>query len=207
MRAIPPDLERYCEETRRKLEEHYLQFPDTEPWRQSGMSGPLDRWTYLRKPVADCVDRDGSFLDLCCANGFLLECVLKWTRDRGVSVTPFGMDISPKLIALAQARLPAYRQNLLAGNSFAWEPPERMDFVSVMCDLFPREYEDDFIDFVVRHHLKPDGRLLIHGTGPKGTGRRQVERCFTVERFNQVGQKMGYDPVKDREVYVAILMQ
>jgi len=63
MKSLPPDLQRYGEETQRRLEENYLQYPDTEPWRQSGMSGPWTAGPICGNRFADCVDRDGSFLD------------------------------------------------------------------------------------------------------------------------------------------------
>jgi len=98
------------------LEDAYLQH--SEPWRQSGMSGPEDRWVRLRKPVADCMDRSGSFLDIGCANGYLLECCLKWTVERGILIEPYGLDISEKLVALAKQRLPQYADRFFVGNAF-----------------------------------------------------------------------------------------
>lgn len=56
---------------RKQLEEAYLQHD--EPWKQSGFSGPEERWVACRKPIADCVEKSGSFLDIGCANGYLLE--------------------------------------------------------------------------------------------------------------------------------------
>ena len=115
------------------------------------MSGPLDRWTSLRKLTTDCIDRDGAALDLCCANGFLLECILKWTHDRGIVVTPYGLDISPELIALARTGLPAYRYNMFSGNSYVWLSPTQMDYLSAMVGLLPQQYEANFVQFVVQN--------------------------------------------------------
>ena len=47
---------------KKTIEDAYLKHE--EPWRQSGMSGPEERWISLRKPVADCIDKPGSFLDI-----------------------------------------------------------------------------------------------------------------------------------------------
>ena len=204
-RIIPPDVQRYCDELKGRLEPSYLQHADTEPWRQSGASGPMDRWTSLRKPIADCIEHDGSVLDLCCANGFLLECLLRWTGERNVRLTPYGLDISTKLIDLARRRLPQHADHLYVGNAFVWQPPVRMDFVSTMADLFPPEHVDDYVRFVILHHLKPTGRLLIHHTGARGQAQTELRRWVNLDRFNQVGHHIGHDPVKDHEVYVAIL--
>jgi 2-polyprenyl-3-methyl-5-hydroxy-6-metoxy-1,4-benzoquinol methylase len=77
-----------------------------EPWQQSGFSGPAERWVACRRPVADCVDSDGAFLDIGCANGYLLECLLARTARRGLRIEPWGLDLSGKLVAVARRRLP-----------------------------------------------------------------------------------------------------
>ena len=50
------------------------------PWEQSGKSGTEDDWVYARALVAGALDRDGTFLDVGCANGYLMECLPGWTR-------------------------------------------------------------------------------------------------------------------------------
>ena len=94
------DLDRWFEHTRQVLETAYLSHP--EAWKQSGMSGPEERWISLRKPIAECIDRPGSFLDIGCANGYLLECCLKWTAERGIQIDPYGLDLSAPLVELAR---------------------------------------------------------------------------------------------------------
>src|SRR5512135_2563515 len=98
------ELAQWFDKVRNTLETAYL--AHDEPWRQSGMSGPQARWDSLRRNVADCIDRSGSFLDIGCANGYLLECCLRWTEERGLGLEPFGLDLSEKLIELAKRRLP-----------------------------------------------------------------------------------------------------
>lgn len=81
------ELQQWFDNVRNVLETAYVLH--VEPWRQSGFSGPEDRWVSLRRPVADCIDHDGSFLDIGCANGYLIECCLKWTAERGVQIDPY----------------------------------------------------------------------------------------------------------------------
>jgi 2-polyprenyl-3-methyl-5-hydroxy-6-metoxy-1,4-benzoquinol methylase len=45
----------------------------TTPQGQSGHSGDAARWELARRLLLDGVDRDGTFLDVGCANGFLME--------------------------------------------------------------------------------------------------------------------------------------
>src|SRR5512135_2865621 len=123
------ELDRWFEHVHQVLEKAYLSYQ--EPWKQSGMSGPEKRWISLRKVVADCVDRSGSFLDIGCANGYLLETLVAWTKERGISVIPYGLDLSERLVELARQRLPQFRANFWVGNALYWKAPNppRFDYV------------------------------------------------------------------------------
>ncbi len=208
------ELARWFDHVRSVLETAYTEH--SEPWRQSGMSGPAERWSALRKPVADCIDRPGSFLDIGCANGYLLECVLRWTAERGVEVDPYGLDISARLLELARARLPQYADHLFLGNAFDWDPPRRFDFVRTELVYVPGDYERRFIERLLDRVVAPGGKLLVANYGE---GRPRPEKGllpgshptrFLLERlselgFQPVGYRDGYDPIKDRRVRIAIL--
>ena len=84
------------------IEEAYL--PHAEPWRGSGFSGPRERWELLRRPIAEAIDRSGSFLDIGCANGYLLSCLMEWTEERGIAIDPHGLDMSEPLKPAIDAR-------------------------------------------------------------------------------------------------------
>ena len=66
----------------RELEASYLQRSD--PIEQSGFHGGAERWRAEREPILDAIMRDGELLDIGCANGFLLECLVEWGQERGV---------------------------------------------------------------------------------------------------------------------------
>ena len=100
------ELEKWFDLMRLELETAYL--AASTPWGQSGFSGPYERWVACRRPIAECVVSDGTFLDIGCANGYLLECLMRWASDRLIAVDPWGLDISEKLVELAKQRLPAY---------------------------------------------------------------------------------------------------
>lgn len=198
------------------LENAYLSHE--ELWRQSGMSGPEERWISLRKPVADCIDKPGTFLDIGCANGYLLECCLKWAAERGIAIEPYGLDISEKLLSLAKKRLPGYEAHFFAGNAFEWLPPRRFDFVRTELVYVPDEYEKQYIDFLMEHHLEPDGKLLVANYA-EGMTREQIEKGILkgshvtsriLERLRELGftadeYKDGFDAVKNRQVRIAVL--
>ena len=62
------------------------------PWGQSGKSGDEALWEEARSHIADAIDRNGTFLDVGCASGFLMECIVRWSPHR---VEPYGLEIAP----------------------------------------------------------------------------------------------------------------
>ncbi|OGO40297.1 MAG: hypothetical protein A2147_02755 [Chloroflexi bacterium RBG_16_57_8] len=201
---------------KKTLEDAYLKHE--EPWRQSGMSGPEERWISLRKPVADCIDKPGSFLDIGCANGYLLECCLRWTAERGIRIEPYGLDISEKLVQMARQRLPQYANNFFTGNALTWAPPGRFDFVRTNLEYVPAEYERRYLDFILNNHLNPGGKLLVANYG-EGLTVQEIEKGIikgshatsdVIQRLGELGfgtsqYKEGYDPTKGRRIRVAII--
>lgn len=148
----------WFEEQWKPLEEAYLSTGD--PRGQSGFRGAAERWERARRVIAEAVDRDGTFLDIGCANGLLMESIVKWTRAAGYEVEPYGVDLSPKLAALARRRLPAWSQNIWTANAATWRPPRRFDFVRTELEYVPerdrRGYLEHLLDF-----LLPDGKLIV----------------------------------------------
>jgi len=132
-----------------------------EPWRQSGFSGPEERWDACRRPVAECIDKAGAFLDIGCANGYLLESVVHWKKDDGVEITPFGLDIGDKLVALAKQRLPLFAENLFAGNAWDWSPPRSFDFVRTELVYVPPLLRKRYVARLLSEFVAPGGRLLV----------------------------------------------
>jgi SAM-dependent methyltransferase len=142
-----------------ELEEAYLQ--NEEPWKQSGFSGPEDRWIKCRKPIADCVDKSGSFLDIGCANGYLVECILRWTAERNINIIPYGLDLSEKLIEMARQRLPEYKQNFYTGNGWLWNNPIRFHYVRTEIVYVPEQLRRRYIERIIDTYLTDEGRLLL----------------------------------------------
>ncbi len=210
----PEELNRYFEKVRTVLEEAYLSHE--EPWRQSGSSGPEERWVARRKPIADCIDHSGSFLDIGCANGYLLECCLRWTAERGLQIDPYGVDLSPRLVALARQRLPQYADHLFVGNAWEWIPPWRFDFVRTELVYVPTEHERQYVQFLREHYLQPGGRLLVanytedHPHPERGVLPGCSAIAHLLERLSELElspleYRDGYDPIKDRKVRIAVL--
>jgi SAM-dependent methyltransferase len=151
--------QRWFVSLQKKLEEAYLQHE--EPWKQSGFSGPEERWVKCRKPISDCIEKSGSFLDIGCANGYLLECVLKWTAERNINIVPYGLDLSEKLAELARQRLPKYKNNIYAGNGWLWNNPVRFDYIRTEIVYVPEQLQRQYIERIIETYLADRGKLLL----------------------------------------------
>jgi SAM-dependent methyltransferase len=206
------ELKRWFANVRDVLENAYISNP--EPWAQSGMSGPLERWEALRKPIADCLDHSGSFLDIGCANGYLLECLLRWTAERGLEIDPYGLDISARLLDLASERMPQYADHFYLGNAFEWNPPRRFDFVRTELVYVPGPYERQYVERLLDLFVAPGGKLLVANylEGDPNPARGLLPGSeptrFLLERLASLGIQVddhrdGYDPIKGRRVRVA----
>jgi SAM-dependent methyltransferase len=160
-----------------KLPAAYLRHSD--PIRQSGFGGGAERWRAEREPILDGVNRSGTFIDIGCANGYLLECLVKWGRDRGLELEPFGLDISPDLIALANARFPGREDHFYIANAWDWIPPRRFDFVYTLYDNVPPTHLADYLRQLLANVVAPGGRLIIGAYG----SRTRNQPAFDVAEF------------------------
>src|SRR2546430_14948169 len=120
----------------------------TTPQAQSGFSGGPLAWVHARGLIADGIDRSGAFLDVGCANGLLMETMVRWCAAKRMRIEPYGLEIVPELAALARSRLPHWSQRIFVGNALPWTPPMRFDFVRTNL-----EYE-----------------IEAHRRGPRGSG-------------------------------------
>ena len=145
------------------LEKSYLS--DDDPIRQSGFGGGPQRWRAEREPILNAVESDGDFLDVGCANGYLLECLIRWGKERGVVLIPYGIDRGSRLIELARQRLPEFRDNLFTGNAWDWMPPETFRYVYSLYDCVPLEFLEEYVHRLLVRTVAPGGRLIIGAYG------------------------------------------
>jgi SAM-dependent methyltransferase len=212
----PKELKAWFDHVRSALEDSYTAYPDSEPWRQSGMSGPESRWIALRKPLVDCLDHSGSFLDVGCANGYLLECLMRWSAERGLAIAPYGMDVSARLVDLARLRLPDITDQFFVDNSFDWTSPMHFDYVRTELVYVPADYERTYIERLIGDYLKPDGRLILasymegmehpeQGLLPGSFPTNDILAHLGNLKVKPVSYRDGFDPSKKRKTRFAIL--
>ena len=84
---------------------------------ESDFCGSYRDWERWRRPLAGFIEWGESVLDVGCANGFLLACLMAW-HCRGFG--PHGFDLNPARIKTARALLIDFAQNFQVRN--LWDP-------------------------------------------------------------------------------------
>jgi SAM-dependent methyltransferase len=141
------------------------------PQAGSGHSGTADDWDYSRGIVAEAIDRGGTFLDIGCANGLLMESVARWSAH---AIEPYGLDIAPELAALARARYPQWAHRIAVGNALEFRPEHRCDFVRTGLEYVPPPKRRALVEHLLAHV----GRRVIVGKYNELVADRAVERLL-----------------------------
>jgi len=181
--------------TWQELEPHYL--ASDNPRGQSGFGGDETRWAMARRVIADCIDRDGDFLDIGCASGLLMESVAAWTSERGLRVEPYGLDASVRLAELARARLPEWSERMFVGDALIWQPPRCFDVVRTELVYVPEEREREYVQRLLDLFLTPVGRLLVcsYGSSRRPSPRvGPIDECLRDWGFTIGGVAEAIDP-------------
>jgi trans-aconitate methyltransferase len=131
------------------------------PRAQSGHSGDALRWERARRLLLDAVERSGSFLDIGCANGHLMECLHAWAAEGGTDLEPWGLEISVELAELARRRLPQWRDRISVGNALGWKPPRRFTYARTNLDYVPAGRRAELLQHLLDDVVAPDGRLIV----------------------------------------------
>jgi SAM-dependent methyltransferase len=173
----------------------------TDPRAQSGFSGSADDWEGARRFIFAAVTRDGTFLDVGCANGHLMECAVTWLAEDGVSIEPYGLEILPEIAALARRRLPHWADRIVVGNALDWMPGRSFDFVRTGLEYVPSALRAQLVTHLLEDVVAPGGRLIIgaYSEPAGGPGRLQtaVANCgFTVAGTAEVAHAKDHRVVR-----------
>ncbi len=192
----------FCAEMK-SLETHYLASDD--PIVQSGFSGGAERWEAERRPILEGVTGDGDFLDVGCANGYLLECLVAWAGRDGVTLTPHGVDLGPRLIAAARSRLPEHAANLHPADAWHWVPPQRYDYVYSLTHLSPDHLLGPWLRRIAAW-VRPGGRLIVGDYGSRSRRRppRDMADLLLQHGFDPAGDSSGGTPVVTRFAWLEV---
>jgi protein-L-isoaspartate O-methyltransferase len=133
----------------------------TDPRAQSGSSSTPAQWEQARRFVFACVDREGTLLDVGCANGYLMECATAWLAKDNLNVEPYGVEILPELAALARRRLPRWADRITTANAADWIPERPFDFARAGLEYVPPPLRAHFVHHLLEFVVAPGGRLIV----------------------------------------------
>ena len=150
-------------EWHRRVEESLIDayLASDDPRAQSGKGGDEATWRWSRELILDVFPPNATFLDVGCANGYLMESVHRWGLERGIAVEPYGLDISWRIVSLARHRLPHWRDRIFVGNAIDWTPRMRFDVVQIGIDEVPPARQRELIERVLRLYVSPGGKLVF----------------------------------------------
>jgi hypothetical protein len=161
----------------REITELYLS--KDNPRAQSGHGSDVFWWRHVRSMILEPILSDGTFIDIGCANGHLIESLDKWMQNTDVAVQFYGLELSKGLFDLAVQRLPAFSARLFHGNALYWKPPFRFDYVytMILSDI-PRELHKEFLCNLFENYVKPGGKLILGPWNNKGLEEEIAEIGF-----------------------------
>ncbi len=162
--GLPVD-DPWPEHVRDLLEAKYL--AGDNPRAQSGFGGDEGYWRVARGVIAEAVDRKGSFLDVGCANGHLMESLVEWCAARGQAIEPYGVDLLPSMVELARSRLPRWRDRIVLGDARTWTPAQRFDFVRTELVYAPDGQQRALVAHLLEAVVAPGGRLIVCSYGSR----------------------------------------
>ena len=131
------------------------------PWAGSGKGGTEADWIQARGGVAYALDQDGTFLDVGCANGFLMECLPTWSGAHGYQVEPYGLDVVPEFVDLARSRLPQWHDRIWLGNVLTWQPPQTFTYVRTGLEYVLPWRRHELVVRLATTFVMPGGRLIL----------------------------------------------
>jgi SAM-dependent methyltransferase len=134
---------------------------DEDPRWQSGFDGDPELWRQARELVLEGVDRDGTFLDVGCATGHLMECLAAWALERGRRLSVYGLELNRDLADAARRRLPAWSERIFEGNVSDWEPPMKFTYVRTGLEYVPEGRGPFLLARLLRDVVEPGGRLIV----------------------------------------------
>ena len=192
-------VDEYYERVLELLEDSYVAADKRgDVFGGSGSSGDMAKWEAKRRAIAGAFDRSGTWLDVGCANGLLMETLTAWVAEKGHRVEPYGLDLSERIAERARRRFPHWAARIWTGNVMEFEPPIRFDFVTALADSVPAERRSELVRRLAHFYLKPGGRLILSCYAPGAflLGKRALE----AESAAEILRAAGYAPVGEAEV-------
>ena len=158
-----PDEVGWYDGLRRYLEVAYL--TGENPRAHSGFGGDAEGWERARRPMTGAIEHDGTFLDVGCANGLLMEDIARWAAEDGHHIEPYGLNFAPAIANLARRRLSHWQDRIYTGDVIDWRLPFGFDYVGVGLESVPPAQQQQLVERLLRRCVLPNGRLILRSYG------------------------------------------
>lgn len=140
----------------------------------------IEDWEDGRMFIGGYIHKDGTILDIGCANGFFLLCLQGWS---GRTLEPYGIDIDTNRIREAKKIFKAHKDNFIERNALEISKlpfpfPEKFDtvFWSVWVNWeFKLSQEIKALHDIVRL-VKPGGRCVMGFYDGEKKSIKQIQR-------------------------------
>lgn len=132
----------------------------------SSFSGTFAAWEKRKAFIASAINKNGSFLDIGCGNGFLLRCLQEWSQH---NIIPFGIDVNEAMIDDAKELFPDNTDNFAVldiariDNLNKCLPTHKFDFVFTSNAWSNSQVGQDdkkMLDKLITL-INPGGRLIV----------------------------------------------
>ncbi len=175
-------LDQYFDLTCKEVTAYYLS--RVRPQEQSGHHGSDTWYRSVRMMILEALERDGRFIDVGSANGFLIESLDGWAAGLGLHVAFHGVEMSDGLHRLSRQRLPGWEDRLFHANAYYWKPEIRYDYVYTMIlPDFPDDYQEPFLRHLYDAYLADGGRLILGPWNGHGQEARVEEMGFRISGY------------------------
>ena len=167
------DVDRWDARTRDRLEDAYMAAGDGPRGAGSGHDSVGD-WRAERQHLTVAMDRDGSWLDVGCANGFLMATLPAWCAERDVTIETYGLELLPGVAELARALHPELADRIWTGSVMRWSPPRQFTYVTAIEDQVPPHRLGNLVDRLLDEFVERGGRAIISAYTNQGEVTRDL---------------------------------
>lgn len=141
-------------------------------------AGTFSAWEDRKAFLAKGINRQGTFLDIGCGNGFLLRCLQEWSE---YELSPYGLDVNAAYIQKAKQLFTAQPENFMMLDS---RDIQKMAFMG-----FPNQFDFVYASSIWRGTeneqikrfaslVKSGGRLLIGFYDDDRTRNNNARKAF-----------------------------
>ena len=152
--------------------------------KNSFSDGDFNNWRNIRSFTKKAFNRDGTILDIGCANGFFLKCLREWAN---YNLVPYGIDIKKNLIKEAKKLFPEFSNNFALLNGEDIKKLNKVGLPNKFDFIYTLPFKTKTLKLIL-NYVRKNGRLIITFYGSNkykiGSNKHIEERNELYKRIN-----------------------